>query len=72
MTKKLPAKFTILNDLFRYTGMKLFCGLFMVVAIVGGIFIAFYAPHRPIFNICSTQFDWGSIARSIAKLEVGS
>ncbi len=51
--------------------MKIFCGLFMTAALVGGFLIAFYAPHKPVFNICSTHFDWGSIAHSLKTLQVG-
>ncbi len=51
--------------------MKLLCGFFMIAVVMGGIFIAFYVPHRPSLNICSTKFEWESIVHSMENLEVG-
>ncbi len=51
--------------------MKLICGFFMIAVVVGGIFIDFHIPHRPDYNICSTDFEWGSIVHSMKTLQVG-
>ncbi len=51
--------------------MKICCGLLMAAALVGGCLLAFYAPHKPVFNICDTSFDWRSIVHSIEALQVG-
>eukprot|EP00752_Nemacystus_decipiens_P006985 g6265.t1 len=49
---------------------RLVCGTGLAATlIICGVVVAF-APHAPGVNVCNTEFDWGSIVHSIAKVAV--